>query len=35
LLLFRFSDPNTALQVLKDRKINTVGSEELTKRLKG
>jgi len=35
LLLFRFSDPNTALQVLKDRNINTVGSEELTKRLKG
>jgi hypothetical protein len=35
LLLFRFSDPNAALQVLKDRNINTVGSEELTKRLKG
>jgi len=35
LLLFRFSDPNTALRVLKERNINTVGSEELTKRLKG
>ena len=35
LLLFRFSDPNTALQVLKERNIITVGSEELTKRLKG
>ena len=35
LLLFRFSDPNTALEVLKDRKINTVGSEELSRRLKG
>ncbi len=35
LLLFRFSDPNTALQVLKDRKISTVGSEELSRRLKG
>jgi hypothetical protein len=35
LLLFRFSDPNAALQVLKERNINTVGSEELTKRLKG
>ncbi len=35
LLLFRFSDPNTALSVLKDRKINTVGSEELSRRLKG
>jgi len=35
LLLFRFSDPNAALSVLKDRKINTVGSEELTRRLKG
>ena len=34
LLLFRFSDPNAALQVLKDRNINTVGSEELTRRLK-
>jgi hypothetical protein len=35
LLLFRFSDPNAALQVLKERNINTVGSEELSKRLKG
>ena len=35
LLLFRFSDPNAALQVLKQRNINTVGSEELTRRLKG
>ena len=35
LLLFRFSDPNAALQMLKERKINTVGSEELTRRLKG
>jgi hypothetical protein len=35
LLLFRFSDPNTALQVLKERKISTVGSEELSRRLKG
>jgi hypothetical protein len=35
LLLFRFSDPNAALQVLKARKINCVGSEELIKRLKG
>ena len=35
LLLFRFSDPNAALQVLKDRNINTVGSEELSRRLKG
>ena len=35
LLLFRFSDPNAALQMLKERKINCVGSEELTKRLKG
>jgi hypothetical protein len=35
LLLFRFSDPNAALKVLKDRNINTVGSEELAKRLKG
>ncbi len=35
LLLFRFSDPNAALQVLKERNINTVGSEELTRRLKG
>jgi len=35
LLLFRFSDPNTALEVLKEHKINTVGSEELSRRLKG
>ena len=35
LLLFRFSDPNTALQVLKDRKISTVTSAELSQRLKG
>jgi hypothetical protein len=35
LLLFRFSDPNAALQVLKERNISTIGSEELTKRLKG
>jgi len=35
LLLFRFSDPNTALQVLKERNISTVGSEELSRRLKG
>jgi len=35
LLLFRFSDPNAALQVLKERNINTVGSEELSRRLKG
>ena len=35
LLLFRFSDPNAALRVLKERNINTVGTEELTKRLKG
>ena len=35
LLLFRFSDPNAALQMLKERKINCVGSEEFIRRLKG
>ena len=35
LLLFRFSDPNAALRVLKERNINTVGSKELGTRLKG
>ncbi len=35
LLLFRFSDPNAALRVLKERNISTVGSEELGTRLKG
>jgi hypothetical protein len=35
LLLFRFNDPNKALQVLKAQKINCVGSEEFLRRLKG
>jgi hypothetical protein len=35
LLLFRFSDPSEALKMLKERKINCVGSEELIRRLKG
>jgi hypothetical protein len=35
LLLFRFSDPNTALEALKDRKISAVTSEEFGRRLKG
>jgi hypothetical protein len=35
LLLFRFSDPNAALRVLKEQKINCVGSEELARRLQG
>ena len=35
LLLFRFSDPNAALRVLKERNINTVGSDELGTRLRG
>ncbi|MGA3269152.1 MAG: ACT domain-containing protein [Verrucomicrobiota bacterium] len=35
LLLFRFSDPNAALRVLKERNISTVGSDELGTRLKG
>jgi len=34
LLLFRFSDPNAALRVLKERDISTVGSEDLGTRLK-
>jgi hypothetical protein len=34
LLLFRFNDPDAAIQALKSRKINTVSTEELTKRLK-
>jgi hypothetical protein len=35
LLLFRFNDPDAALQALKARQINTVSTEELTRRLKG
>ena len=34
LLVFRFDDPDTALKILKARKITTVASEELFKRLK-
>jgi hypothetical protein len=34
LLVFRFSEPDKALQVLKQRKITAVDSDELTKRLK-
>ena len=34
LLVFRFSDPDSALQVLKARKITAVDSVELNKRLK-
>ena len=34
LLLFRFSDPDAAIQALKARQINALSSEELTKRLK-
>lgn len=35
LLLFRFNDPDTAIKALKGRKINPVGTEELSRRLKG
>ena len=35
LLLFRFSDPDGAVKMLKARKISTVSSDELFKRLKG
>jgi hypothetical protein len=35
LLVFRFSDPDAALKVLKARKISAVGLQELSKRLKG
>lgn len=35
LLVFRFSDPDAALKMLKARKISAVGSDELSKRLKG
>jgi hypothetical protein len=34
LLLFRFNDPDGAIKVLKARKINTVGTAELSQRLK-
>jgi hypothetical protein len=34
LLLFRFNDPDAAIQALKAHKINTVSTEELTERLK-
>ena len=34
LLLFRFNDPDGAVKILKARKISTVSSEELFKRLK-
>jgi hypothetical protein len=34
LLVFRFNDADGALKILKARKINTVGSEELSRRLK-
>jgi hypothetical protein len=34
LLVFRFSDPDAALQVLKTRKITAIDSKELNKRLK-
>jgi len=34
LLVFRFSDPDAALEVLKARKITAVDSKELSKRLK-
>jgi len=33
LLVFRFDDPDGALKILKARKITTVGSDELAKRL--
>ena len=35
LLLFRFDDPDKAIGVLKQHKINVVGSAELFKRLEG
>ena len=35
LLLFRFNDPDGAIKMLKARKISTVSSDELFKRLKG
>jgi hypothetical protein len=35
LLVFRFSDPDAAIQALQAHKINTVGTQELTQRLKG
>jgi len=35
LLLFRFNDPDAAIQALKARQINPVSTEELTKRLEG
>jgi hypothetical protein len=35
LLLFRFSEPNAALRVFKEQKINCVGSKELARRLQG
>jgi hypothetical protein len=34
LLLFRFNDPDAAVRRLKARKINVVGTEELSQRLK-
>jgi len=34
LLLFRFNDPDAAIHALKIHKINTVGTEELSRRLK-
>ncbi|MCU0785093.1 MAG: ACT domain-containing protein [Verrucomicrobia bacterium] len=34
LLVFRFSDPDAAIKTLKAHKINTVGTEELSERLK-
>jgi hypothetical protein len=35
MLVFRFSDPDAALKMLNARKISAVGSDELSKRLKG
>ena len=34
LLLFRFNDPDAAIRTLKARKINAIGTEELSRRLK-
>jgi hypothetical protein len=33
LLVFRFNDPDAAIKALKAHKINTVGTEELSRRL--
>jgi hypothetical protein len=35
LLLFRFNDPDAAMRTLKAHKVSTVGTEELSERLRG